>query len=100
MSYRHLIPPLAERDINEAASWYEAERAGLGEKCLSQVDAAIARVLKNPRAYPIIRRRREVRRILTHQFPYRIFYSLEGNMIVIHAVLHARRHDRAWKARM
>jgi len=100
MSYRRLIPSLAERDITEAALWYERQQSGLGEKFLQQVDAAIGRVLENPFAYPIIRRRHEMRRVLTRQFPYRIFYSLEGDTVVIHAVLHASRSERALDERV
>jgi plasmid stabilization system protein ParE len=100
MSYRHLIPSLAEADITGAALWYERQQSGLGEKFLLQVDAAIARVLENPLAYPVIRRRHEVRRVLTHQFPYRIFYSLERDMVVVHAVLHASRDERVLDERI
>lgn len=100
MSYRHLIPSLAEADITGAVLWYERQESGLGEKFLNQVDAAIGRVVENPLAYPIIRRRHEMRRVLTHQFPYRIFYSLEGDTVVIHAMLHASRDERVLDERV
>ena len=41
--------------------------------------------------------RHEVRRVLTKRFPYRIVFSLKGEVVVVHAVLHGRRDDRHWK---
>jgi toxin ParE1/3/4 len=72
----------------EAALWYEQRKPGLGEEFITEVDQAIRQVLENPLAFRVIRRRHEVRRVLTHRFPYRIFFTLKGDTIFIHAVLH------------
>ena len=79
MSYRLKIRLPAEADLAEAAQWSGQRQAGLGEKFLREVDQAIARVVENPLAFPVIRRRHEVRRVLTQRFPYRIFFSLKGD---------------------
>jgi toxin ParE1/3/4 len=100
MSHRLKIRLEAEADIAAAAQWYEQRERGLGEKFLRAVDQAIARALENPLAFPIIRRRHEVRRVLTQRFPFRIFFSLEGDTIVVHAVLHGHRDDRHWRHRL
>jgi toxin ParE1/3/4 len=60
-------------------------------KFIREVDQAIARILENPLASPVILRRHEVRRVLTKRFPYRFFFSLKGDAIVVHAVLHGHR---------
>ena len=49
---------------------------------------------------PVILRRHEVRRVLTERFPYRIFFSLKGDAVVVHAVLYGHRDDRYWKDRL
>jgi toxin ParE1/3/4 len=100
MSYRLIIRLAAEADVAEAAQWYNERRLGLGEKFLSEVDQAIVRMLENPLALPVILRRHEVRRVLTKRFPYRIIFSLEDDMVVVHAVLHGRRDDRHWQDRL
>ena len=100
MSHRLKIRLEAEADIAAAAQWYDQRERGLGEKFLRAVDQAIARALENPLAFAIIRRRHEVRRVLTQRFPYRIFFSLEGDTIVVHAVLHGHRDDRHWRDRL
>lgn len=100
MSYQPNIRPEAEADVVEAALWYEQQNPGLGEKFVAAVDQAIRRVIENPLAFPVIHRRHEVRRALTHRFPYRVFFTLKGDTVFIHAVLHGHRHDRHWKARL
>jgi toxin ParE1/3/4 len=61
--------------------------------------SAIARALKNPESFTRVRRNPTVRRVLTRRFPYRVFFIVRPDAIVIFAVLHAARHDRAWKQR-
>lgn len=33
------------------------------------------------------------------RFPYRIVYRIEGDIIVVYAVLNAKQHDRHWRTR-
>jgi toxin ParE1/3/4 len=100
MSYRLRIRLAAEADVAEAAQWYNERQLGLGEKFLREVDQAIVRILENPLAFPVILRRHDVRRVLTKRFPYRIFFSLKDDAVVVHAVLHGRRDDKHWKDRL
>jgi plasmid stabilization system protein ParE len=81
------------------AEWYDQCQPGLGEKFVREVDQAIARVVKNPLAFPVILKRHEMRRALTKRFPYRIFVSLKRDALVVHAVFHGHRSDRHWKDR-
>ena len=41
MRHRAIIRPEAENDLNEAFSWYEDKRQGLGHDFLLQVDAGL-----------------------------------------------------------
>jgi toxin ParE1/3/4 len=91
---------LRSKPLAKAAQWYNQRQPGLGEKFIREVDRAIARVLENPLAFPVILRRHEVRRVLTKRFPYRIFFSLKGEVVVVHVGLHGRRDDRHWKDRL
>jgi plasmid stabilization system protein ParE len=97
MTYKLIIRPEAEGDIEQAALWYEKQRAGLGEEFLNEMDAAIQRAAANPRLYPRFRRSPEVRRVLTDRFPYRIFFVVRPDAVVVFRVLHGARHDREWK---
>ena len=54
MSYRLQVRLAAEADVAEAAEWYDQRQPGLGEKFVREVDQAIARVVENPLAFPVI----------------------------------------------
>jgi hypothetical protein len=41
MAAKLIIAPEAEQDIDEAYTWYEGRRIGLGEEFMSCVDACI-----------------------------------------------------------
>ena len=99
MSRRLIIRPEAETDIVEAAIWYEGRERGLGLEVTSEIHAAMARATQNPLAYLLLRERPHVRRILVRRFPYRIFYIVRADAIIVFAVLHAAQHDRHWKRR-
>src|SRR5260221_9418980 len=96
MTRRLIIRIEAETDITEAAFWYQ-QRAGLGEEFISEIHAAIDRAVEHPRRYRRLRRTPEVRRILTHRFPYRVFFVLRPDAIVVIRVLHGARDDQEWR---
>jgi toxin ParE1/3/4 len=97
MIRRLIIREAAEADISAAALWYQKQRAGLGDEFVNEVDAAIKSAAANPRKYRRLRRRPEVRRVLTRRFPYRVFFVLRPDAIVVFRVLHGARHEREWK---
>jgi len=99
MSRRLIIRREAEADLTTAALWYENREAGLGSDFLNEVRAAIQRAADGPLSYLRLRERPHVRRILTRRFPYRIFYIVRPDAIVVFAILHAARHDYRWKRR-
>ncbi len=100
MSRRLIVRADAEVDIAHAALWYNEREAGLGVELMLEVRAAIGRALENPLLYPLLRQRPEVRRVLTRRFPYRIFFIVREDAIVVFAVIHAARHDRTWRERL
>jgi len=100
MSRRLILRPEAEADITEAAVWYESREPGLGLELISEIQAAIERALKDPEAFPRLRDSPAVRRVLARRFPYRVFFIVRPDALVVFAVLHAARHDLIWKHRL
>jgi toxin ParE1/3/4 len=100
MKRRLVVRAEAELDITTAALWYEEREAGLGLEILHEVRAAIHRAVENPLLYLQLRRRPEVRRVLTRRFPYRVFFIVKEDAIIVFAVLHAARQDRRWRRRL
>lgn len=100
MTRRLIVRAEAEADLAEASLWYDGQSPGLGDAFLAEAQAAIQRAVENPLAHRRFRRRPEVRRVLTARFPYRVFYILRPDAIIVFRVLHGARHDREWKRRV
>jgi toxin ParE1/3/4 len=100
MSRSLVIRPEAESDIIDAAVWYENREIGLGLEIAGEIQSAIQRAVDHPRAHTLLRRNPEVHRVLAQRFPYRVFYIVSPESIVIFAVLHASRHDRNARERI
>jgi plasmid stabilization system protein ParE len=96
--YRLEATPAVELDIEAAFEWYEREEAGLGIQFLDELHTAYVRILEHPFGYRKLRS--DVRRALTRQFPYCIYFSVEANTIVVLAVLHSARDPEEWQQRM
>ena len=99
MNRRLIVRPEAEADISDAAVWYDGRTRGLGLELISEVQSAIARAIKNPESFTRVRLNPLVRRVLTRRFPYRVFFIVRPDALVVFAVLHAARHDRIWQHR-
>ena len=85
---------LAERELNDAAIYYERESRGLGGKFLDEVERYIDAIVQNPNAG--VKARGEIRRRILRKFPYGILYSLQGNGIRVLAVMNLKRRPTYW----
>jgi plasmid stabilization system protein ParE len=100
MNRRLIVRQEAESDITDAAVWYESRDVGLGFEVTSEIRAAINRAVEYPRAHTLLRKRPEVRRVLSQRFPYRIFFIVRSDAVVVFAVLHVARRDQKWQQRI
>jgi toxin ParE1/3/4 len=89
--------PEAEEELQAAARFYEALRLGLGLALLQEVRRARERIAERPRASRTERGDIRVRSIL--RFPYRLYYRVRADEIVIIAVGHRRRRPGFWRSR-
>jgi plasmid stabilization system protein ParE len=86
----------AETDVAEAREWYESQRAGLGDEFLASVAQALMRLEESPEQFPVYYK--DFRRVLTERFPYKVFFRVEGEAVIVFRVLHAAR-DHTWRLR-
>ena len=82
----------------EAFDWYEERQAGLGHEFLGEVHLAVRAIAENPLHHQLLYK--NVRRILTRRFPYKVFFLLETDTIEVIGVVHASRHSRVWRRRV
>ena len=94
---RFSFNPLAERELNDAAQYYERESPGLGTAFLAEVEHSCRAIVEFPNAAPIVMD--AVRRRLLRRFPYALLYSVRGGEIRILAVMNLKRRPNYWTGR-
>jgi toxin ParE1/3/4 len=70
MMRRGSFHPMAEQELNDAASYYNSQSPGLGHAFLDEVQRAVEQILEHPEAAPLVNRL--VRRTLVPRFPYSV----------------------------
>lgn len=90
--------PSTVNDVNDAATYYERQRPGLGAEYLHEVDAALRRLEAEPFLFPPVDS--HLRRCVVHRFPYTIvFRVLDRDVIRVLLIRHHRRDPRFGIAR-
>jgi plasmid stabilization system protein ParE len=81
--------PAADADVEATFGWYEGQAPGLGQKFLNELSATYDRIRLGPEKYQRVAT--EVRRAMARRFPYAVYFGIEGDEVVVLAVLHAAR---------
>lgn len=97
MNYDLTLRKEAEFDIGGEFDFYEGKRDGLGQDFLLCVEEALTKIQRSPLIYRKIYK--DLRRMPIRRFPYRIFYLVQGQKIIVTAVFHARKDPDSWIAR-
>ena len=97
MSLKVSIRHEAEIDIEEAATWYEDQRPGLGPEFLDEVLDLCQAIAERPAMYPVVHR--QTRRALIRRFPFAVYFRIEDEQIIVVAVMHGSRHPQKWRQR-
>ena len=88
----------AEKEVAEAAAFYESCARGLGRAFADEVAKAFRSIASRPRATPVVRG--QVRRKLVARFPYAVLFRDDPDEIVVLAVMHGHRRPGYWKDRL
>lgn len=88
---------LAERELNEAAQYYERESPGLGLSFLKEIEHCLGVIDAHPEAGAILRG--YVRRRLLRRFPYALLYKVNSAGIRVLAVMNLKRRPTYWIGR-
>ncbi|GAB4157563.1 MAG: hypothetical protein Tsb009_34650 [Planctomycetaceae bacterium] len=97
MSYRVLIKPEAEADLEAATLWYNQQHENLGESFLDSVNTTIERIQQNPEGYPIIYK--NIRSAMTKKFPYLVLFEFNVSRVAVLGIIHGHRNPEIWKLR-
>lgn len=88
---------LAERELAEAAEYYDEESPGLGERFLEEVRHSTLLLQRYPYAAPKVLG--STRRFVLPLFSYALLYQVSDDRIRVLAVAHQKRHPRYWIGR-
>jgi hypothetical protein len=75
-------------EIDEAYTWYEKQRSGLGEEFLTEVQFVLDRIERNPELHAPIYK--DVRYGRLKRFPYVVYYRIDPDRIAVIAVDHSK----------
>jgi plasmid stabilization system protein ParE len=95
---RYEFHPEALTEYNEAAQYYATQEPGLDLRFITAVEQAIQTILEAPTRWKLSDQ--DVRRHLTHVFPFGVLYTIESDYVLIVAVMHLRRRPGYWKQRI
>ena len=96
MRVRYLA--VAQEEIREAASYYDAISPGLGSGFKRELRQLMRLVATMPLAWPACGP--GTRRCLLTRFPYLVIYAADRDEILVLAVGHQHRHPGFWRERL
>ncbi|APG65737.1 hypothetical protein LPB136_10335 [Tenacibaculum todarodis] len=86
MAFKVVIKPEAEQELLEALKWYDSKEINLGSELYFEISKLIDAIQENPNLFQ--KRYKDFRITFTKRFRYGIHYTLEKDIIYIHAILH------------
>jgi len=98
MGYSLVTLPIVIADIEEAVRFYNAKSNGLGERFYGKCLESFAKIENQPHHYTFVRE--PVRRVIVNSFPYKIFYYIHGEKVIVLGVAHAKRSNAFVKRRL
>ena len=89
--------PSAQRELEEAADFYDLESPGLGIRFGDAVRAALEALLEFPESCPVLLGK--TRKLVLQRYPYSVLYWTDGTHIVVSAIAHQSRRPGYWRDR-
>jgi hypothetical protein len=89
---------VAIRELNEAAEYYDRQRAGLGNEFREEMRKTINQIVAMPESLSLLSP--NTRRCRVKRFPYAVVFAIEAGEIVTIAISHQSRHPDHWRDRL
>jgi toxin ParE1/3/4 len=90
----------ASIEFNGAVDYFNQQEPNLGRRFADEVRVAVRRIEDHPEAWALIEEKENLRRCLTHGFPYGLIYQIQPHRILIIAVANLRRRPGYWRSRV
>ena len=86
------------KELVDAAAFYEARAAGLGGDLIREVEHMLAQIAANPDAGSLLAG--TIRRRLIRRFPFAILYQARAEKLAVIALMHLHRRPGYWSSRL
>ncbi len=96
MTFAVIFKPLAQLEVDEAYEWYQQEHIRMGDAFLEQLERTSSFLRDNPDLYPKVQD--DLHRANLNQFPYSLFYVIDGDTVNILSCFHQHRDPHHWPA--
>lgn len=83
---------LARRDLNQIIAFYESQQIGLGTRFVRALDDQMALLAEFPEMHPA--ELHGLRKTQVKRFPILVYYKLEGELIIVLALIHGARDQQ------
>lgn len=89
---------VAEQELEDSADYYERQDVRSGADFSDEIDRALDALQENPQiGAPLSGGLRQYR---TQRFPFNLIYSLQGDVLLVVAVMHQSREPNYWRDRI
>jgi plasmid stabilization system protein ParE len=89
--------PLFDRDVREAAQWYDQRSPGLGDAFVETARQCVADVIADPHRFALSPGEIRYRRL--RRFPYVVLFDVTDSELLMLGVLHTARSMERWRER-
>lgn len=97
MSLPLILLDEAKAEFDDSHDWYESQQVGLGARFNAAIRGVFALIRNNPLRFPVVHE--DVRKAIVPVFPFRVFYAVEVDHIVVACVFHTSRDPAVWQGR-
>jgi len=97
-SFKLIINPFAELDLQVAYEWYDLNKEDLGQEFLTEVENTLNRIHQNPQQYQ--KTKGQIRMAVVKRFPFGVFYFIKEDVIIVFAIFHFSRNPQILKKRL
>jgi plasmid stabilization system protein ParE len=88
-SYHVVFHSMVKADMQDAYSWYEGNRRGLGSEFVLAIEASLEAIKRQPDLFPFVEG--SIRRAIVQRFPYIIAFQILKDRVLILAIMHSKR---------
>jgi toxin ParE1/3/4 len=94
MAFKVIFKPLAQLEVDEAYDWYQQDHIRMGVTFIDQLERTNGFLAENPHLYPRVMG--ELRRANLNQFPYSLFYVIDGDTVNVLSCFQQHRDPKQW----